>query len=199
MGQPPCAWAWKSVRSSEIDYTFSGYNELMNCWASCLGDCSDKVSREHLVSEGLFQSDTVRVQGFSWCKTEPKEIGISGLTSKILCTHHNNTLSPVDEGGRSAFNTLREVRRVENVREKLKRRIWTVVRREINGLLLERWLLKTTINISYGKEYPIGREEGSVDRQIVLYALHSARKRSRGAPVCIPWQRWEANFTRTTP
>jgi hypothetical protein len=130
----------------------------MNCWASCLGDCSDKGSREHLVSEGLFLKDVVRVQGFPWCKNEAKEIGISGLTSKILCTHHNNSLSPVDEAGAQAFKTLRELRRLANIREKLKPSPWTVVRYEIDGLPLERWLLKTMINLCCDREYPIGRE-----------------------------------------
>jgi len=94
----------------------------MECWASCLGGCSDKISREHLVSQALFLEDKVRVQGFSWCKDVEKEIGISGLTSKILCSQHNNDLSPVDEAGAKAFATLREIRRIANVRQKVKMR-----------------------------------------------------------------------------
>ncbi len=131
---------------------------MVECWASVLGSCAEKMSREHIVSQGLFIGDVVRVEGFSWCKGEPKEIGLSSLTSRILCKKHNEELSTIDEGGASAFKAFREMRRVANVREKLKPQVWNVVRYTIDGQTLERWFLKTLINISYDGEYPIGGE-----------------------------------------
>jgi hypothetical protein len=136
----------------------------MNCWAACLGGCSDKASREHLVSESLFPEGEILVQGFPWCKDEPKRIGIAGLTAKILCTRHNNDLSPVDEAGANAFNTLREVGRLGEFRLKYKPRQWRIAKFRIDGPLLERWLLKTLINICCDQQYPIGRESNVAGR-----------------------------------
>jgi hypothetical protein len=129
---------------------------VAECWASALGSCSEKISREHLISDSLFVGNVVRVQGFSWCK-EAKEIGLSSLTSKILCKKHNEDLSPVDIAGSSAFKTFREMRRLANVRQAMKPQKWKVVRYQIDGILLERWFLKTLINIAWGGEFPIGK------------------------------------------
>jgi len=135
---------------------------MKSCWAACLCNCSGKTSREHIVSRNLFESETIEVSGFSWCKNEEKEISLSSLTSKILCIKHNNDLSEVDIGGGQAFAIFREMTRLSNVREKMKPRLWRVVRHNINGLLLERWFLKTLINISFNKEYPIGKLSDNV-------------------------------------
>lgn len=127
------------------------------CWAACLGGCSGKISREHIVSRSLFEGESIMVSGFSWCKDEEKEIGLSSLTAKILCVKHNNDLSDVDIAGAHAFDVLREMTMLSNVREKMKPRLWRVVNYTIDGSLLERWFLKTLINISLNSEYPIGK------------------------------------------
>ena len=129
---------------------------MAECWASGLGSCSDKISREHIVSESLFTNDIVRVEGFSWCKDKEKEIGLRSLTAKILCKKHNAALSPVDIGGASAFEAFRNMTKIGNVRKKVQPQIWDVIQYSIDGILLERWFLKTLINISFGGEYPIG-------------------------------------------
>jgi hypothetical protein len=96
------------------------------------------------------------VQGFPWCRKSAKEIGISGLTAKILCKHHNNALSSIDDAGQEFFATLREMRRLANVRAKLKPGPWKVVKYLVDGPPVERWFLKTLINICCDREYPIG-------------------------------------------
>lgn len=122
----------------------------MNCWASVIGDCSEDGSREHLVSKALFESSTIRVQGFPWCKDEPKEVGLSSLTAGILCVRHNNALSNLDAAGARAFSAIRDATRLLNVRAKQPRKRWTVRESRIDGRLLERWFLKTTINLAVG-------------------------------------------------
>ncbi|HMB03593.1 MAG TPA: hypothetical protein VKP69_07615 [Isosphaeraceae bacterium] len=121
-----------------------------------MGNCSDKISREHIVSKSLFLGNVVRAEGFPWCKTGPKEVGLSSLTSKTLCKKHNNDISYIDSGGANAFNVFRQLRLVANQRHGLAPGTWQVVEYRINGPLLERWLLKTLINISYNGDYPIG-------------------------------------------
>ena len=119
----------------------------MKCWASSRGDCAGRQSGEHIVSAGIYDGPTVFVRGYPWCRTV-KEIGLDRATAKILCEHHNNTLSPVDDAGIAAFDTLQEMFRLQDVRRRHKPSTgrWTLVESEIDGLGFERWLLKTTIN-----------------------------------------------------
>lgn len=145
------------------------------CWAAVLGDCSKKMSREHTVSRSLFVSDDIMVQGFRWCLTEPKKIGLASLVAKILCEKHNNGLSELDAAALDAFNVFRECIRLNNVRGKLKRQpMWNVKRLTIDGPRLERWFLKTLINLSFGGEWSIGRGShpvGAVSEDLVEIAF----------------------------
>ena|SRR5215813_8604951 len=75
---------------------------MSQCWAECLGDCSERISKEHTLAEGLFLDKMIRVKGLPWCKDDFKEISKANLTRKVLCTYHNNRLSKVDEGGIAA-------------------------------------------------------------------------------------------------
>ena len=34
---------------------------MRTCWAKCLGDCSDKISGEHVITKGVFLTDSVKV------------------------------------------------------------------------------------------------------------------------------------------
>lgn len=127
---------------------------MNECWAACLEDCSDKISREHIISASLFPADKIMVQGLSFCKDEPKEIGLSSLTKKILCTKHNSDLSEIDAAAGVAMNMLREATRLMNIRVERNIRRPTVKRFHIDGVTLERWFLKTFINIAYKQAYP---------------------------------------------
>jgi hypothetical protein len=152
--------------------------KMKKCWANTLGDCSDKISREHIVSKSLFTGDKVSVHGFPWCKEEPVEVGISAITSKILCEDHNGRLSELDAAASHAFKVLREVERLSQVRRKLKKRYWRVAKYKIDGTLLERWFLKTTINICYRKDFlldPNNNELGIPSQDIVQIAFGMAK------------------------
>lgn len=129
---------------------------MRKCWAKSLGDCSGPISGEHVVSAGLFQSAVVSVEGFSWCKGEAKNVGLKTLTRKILCMTHNSRLSPVDDAAIAAFRVFREYIELTNVRETMEERYWTVVHREIDGSKLERWFLKTLINVTFDGQDRIG-------------------------------------------
>ena len=107
------------------------------------------MSREHLISKSLFKDTLIAVQGLHWCEDEQKVVGLASLTSKVLCVKHNNALSEVDAAGAHAFDVFREMRRLGNIRRKLKPKRWKVVRPKIEGDLLERWFLKTMLTINY--------------------------------------------------
>jgi hypothetical protein len=149
---------------------------MRTCWAKSLGNCSDSLSGEHLVSAGLFATDTVCVQGLSWCRDEPKTIGLPNLTRNILCTSHNSALSPVDEAAIKAFNVFRECVRLTDVRQLMKERLWNIVRLNIDGAVLERWFLKTLVNVTVGGPQRIGPKslvvgEPSEDLVEIAYGL----------------------------
>jgi hypothetical protein len=154
----------------------------VSCWAQSLGGCGNKLSREHIVSASLFTANTIKVQGFPWCRDAQVEIGVSGLTAKILCAKHNNDLSPLDEIAGKAFETMRAVRDLGETRKKLKQRIWNVKQFKVDGALLERWFLKTLVNIACGGECPIGRDsdtDGRPSNRLVRMAYGQERFENR--------------------
>lgn len=122
-------------------------DDYSKCWANCLGDCDGGMSREHLISKCLFDKE-IRVKGLPWCKDMEKTIGIEGLTSKFLCRRHNSTLSELDDAVKQTLDTLREAIDLFERRRNLRVRNWTVKYYTTDMLLLERWCLKTLININ---------------------------------------------------
>lgn len=110
------------------------------CWANYRSDCDRGMSREHLLSKALFPDQTVYVSGFDWCNGEEIRIGINSLQRRFLCGKHNNDLSPADEAGVKAIEAFAT----------------GAYQGEIQGSLLERWLLKTAINLSIGHDHHIG-------------------------------------------
>ncbi len=149
----------KEHKILSIGNTYVENVPLNTCWASILGDCSGKLSREHLFSASLFSDKKeISVSGFPWCKGETKKIGIANCTSKILCSNHNSLLSPLDSSAGSAFATLQKCVKLCNARQliepaKFKVRVFT-----INGLLLERWFLKTLINLCRESGFHLGNK-----------------------------------------
>lgn len=110
---------------------------MSECWAKSHTSCGFGSSREHYISAGVFDQSTIFVQGFEWCPEE-REIGIGALTSKILCRKHNSMLSGADVGGIQAVRAIDST--IDSVKDTLD---------ELDGLSLERWLLKTAINLTF--------------------------------------------------
>jgi len=120
------------------------------CWAKNHSECKGKISREHLVSSGVFEQKNIYVQGFDWCNDE-KKVSVASITSKILCEKHNNGMSDIDQAGIDAIKTI------ESVLPPNARSVDTLTAKKyINGHDFERWLLKTAINVSVKSENHIG-------------------------------------------
>src|SRR3954447_11007013 len=117
------------------------------CWANCLGDCADGMSKEHLVSECLFPGD-VTIKGLPWCKDKEKTIGKANLTSRFLCRHHNSALSQLDSASKQTLDTLIQAVELHGRRMNIRTRRWTIKYFTTDMLLLERWCLKTLINLN---------------------------------------------------
>ena len=121
----------------------------VTCWAESLGGCSSVQSREHYISKGLFEGDSIIQKGLPWCKFEEKEIGLASASAKILCKTHNERLSILDDEAIRAFDSLREILLLQSRQKKLAPRIWKVRTWHLNGLLLDRWFLKTLVNLMH--------------------------------------------------
>jgi len=133
---------------------------MKSCWASKHSDCEGKISKEHLVSSGVFEQKNIFVQGFDWCKKE-KEIGVKNITSSILCEKHNNGLSKIDQAGIDAFKTIESL-----LPSHAQSMDVSKAKKYIDGYNFERWLLKTAINLSVNQNFHIGAS--MTDSQIGL-------------------------------
>jgi hypothetical protein len=150
---------------------------MANCWAEADGNCAGGKSGEHLVSKSLFITKKISVQGFSWCKNEPKIVGLNRVTAGILCQKHNNTLSPLDSEASAAFDILRQ--HFDNAQPSHKFSPLAELQKVapvINAKLLERWFLKTLINLTYSGKYQIGpnSEVGKPSPRLVNIAYGKA-------------------------
>jgi hypothetical protein len=109
----------------------------MTCWAAPLGDCAGGTSREHIISESQFDANGITIVGLPWCKETPRTVGLGSLTARNLCRDHNTALSPVDAEAARFKRALGAARAGV-----------LPVRCRLDARLIERWLLKTTINLT---------------------------------------------------
>lgn len=111
---------------------------MSKCWAHSLGDCSGGMSGEHVFSNSIFKagcSCPILITGVKRIRQGQPTRGAE--KSNVLCRHHNSTLSPLDSviGAIARFEA-----QVNN--ESFTDPLF------IEGELLERWLLKTLVNVS---------------------------------------------------
>lgn len=105
------------------------------------------MTGEHHISRNQFGDGSVTVQGFPWCRDQPRTIGIDRLVANVLCGHHNNTSSPLDATAGATLQALRMIaERADRLKAGGRREPRQIVR--ISADHLERWLLKTTINLT---------------------------------------------------
>lgn len=112
------------------------------CYASCLRDCSTKVTREHFVSNGILRAigagGPVLTKGLRWQnEAEEQFIPTNRLVGKILCDEHNSRLAPLDSEALLLFAFLQEFQRGDKATVPKDAEI------KIDGSLVERWMLKT--------------------------------------------------------
>lgn len=128
------------------------------CWATCLGDCDGPLTREHLVSANVLGPGPIKIRGLPWCREEFREIGVGSLTRNMLCESHNHRLSPLDQAGGQAWREFSiftvSARRALTMPPTAR----TTGRnyQKVNGAMLERWLLKTLVNLIVSSGEPRG-------------------------------------------
>ena len=148
---------------------------MRDCWANPLGDCDGGISREHYVSECVFPNQSIFVQGLDFCRDSPKELRIESLTAKILCVKHNERLGQtVDWIAGHAFDSVRGFTALRNKRSELPSINWTPQEFRIDARVLEKWFLKTMLNLSFGGQLIIGpgsHSAGIVPDELVRIAF----------------------------
>ena len=111
-----------------------------DCWASILGNCAKGKSREHYISDGIFDGESVTAIGLSWCRHKPVTIGMNRAVAKILCGKHNSALSDFDAEAAKLSKFLATNVLDQPLNES------TIT---LNGHRLEKWALKTFLNLGY--------------------------------------------------
>lgn len=134
--------------ASDADTMNDPQNRKFKCWAAACSGCGEGPSAEHIVSKCLFPEGFVNVSGFDWCKGEIKSIGVNGLARQILCKTHNSALSETDAEAKKAIGLFQ--RSAPPTKDD------PLGSDNVNGHKLERWLLKTAINLSYRGNLHVG-------------------------------------------
>jgi hypothetical protein len=110
------------------------------CYASRLGTCSSKITKEHYVSHGVLKrfGDRITIIGATWLGKGPKTIPIATFAPKVLCEAHNATLSALDNTAKNVFDALLDFD------AELSPRATSPAHRSVrvSGWEFERWFLK---------------------------------------------------------
>lgn len=107
-----------------------------SCWAYCLGDCQGPLSKEHVISAAVFDETMLHVEGIQAFGDEPRVVSRASLTARMLCREHNSRLSPLDAEAARLSDAI-----------KTARADGAPVTHRVNGVLLERWALKSLVNL----------------------------------------------------
>lgn len=124
---------------------------MVKCWAAVLGDCVDVQSREHYLSRSIIGSGDVVVSGFPFLRGETRTIPGERLVAKMLCKRHNGLLSPLDAAAGHFWQVLGAFRHRALMRARGAWKPGGPDMYEVDGALVERWMLKTVINLMFGR------------------------------------------------
>jgi hypothetical protein len=98
-----------------------------------------QLFRKPYISAGVINDVSVTVFGFPWCRDKPRTIGLNSAVANVLCTGHNSALSDLDnEAGRFSKFLIEAYLQPQGYHAIT-----------LNGWLLERWALKTFVNLGY--------------------------------------------------
>jgi hypothetical protein len=128
---------------------------LTGCYASSLGDCSERLSREHYFTEGVVRlfpnADRLTVIGPPGGRRghRPRKLSAGQFHERILCGRHNSILSPIDDTAIWFFGGIAKALERPRTDEPL---------RYVNGLAFERWLLKVTCGVLAAQGLPVAEQ-----------------------------------------
>jgi hypothetical protein len=109
-------------------------------------------SREHYLSRAIIGSGEVVVSCFPFLKGETRTIPGERLVAKMLCKRHNEALSPLDSAAGHFFQVLSAFKYRGAMRAQGATKPGGIDMYEVDGALVERWMLKTIINVMFDRE-----------------------------------------------
>ena len=95
------------------------------------------------------------MQGFHWCLSEPKKVGLASAVKKHLCDKHNSMLSETDMAASAVSQAFRQAALPVDAGAS------SAVDFSVDGRSFERWALKTLINICTEDGHRIGRDSNT--------------------------------------
>lgn len=137
---------------------FSPPSNSRECYARLLGGCAPGLSREHVFTSGVMGgSGMVSFRGYSKI-LDDTPIALARAAPKILCSTHNSMLSPLDSEAIKLSDALGEFHAARSGHFEV----------QIDGPLLERWLLKVTLGYLASGQTPLGRRYPSSKNLVAL-------------------------------
>lgn len=151
-----------------------GASPFQGCYAKHLGGCNGK-SQEHYISKSILETiGPFEIGGFPWLAPgEKRVVSANALTASILCDHHNSLLSDFDSEANKFISHLKLLDSKTTPDEL--REIAPVTR--IDGIKLEKWLLKTMCGTLASGNYLIeGKGFGKISLSEYLVDLLFSNK-----------------------
>lgn len=111
------------------------------CYANRLGDCSEKISREHIISncvlKTLESNNKIKIAGLPWQEYQTFDLRSSNdIVSNILCEKHNSILAKYDKEALELFQCIKGYDKDFNSKKPKTKYI------RINGDYIEKWMLQ---------------------------------------------------------
>ncbi|MBL6447626.1 SEC-C domain-containing protein [Fulvivirga sp. 29W222] len=139
----------------------SGYQHS-RCYANTLNDCDSQITREHYLSNNLLadfeENNTVKIFGLPWQEKQSYDLlSRKSMVSKILCKHHNESLSPFDVEIAYFYRAIVEFDEDFNSEQP------STDFKIIAGENLERWMLKTVCAFIASQQFHRNGEKSKLE------------------------------------
>ncbi len=135
----PDGWATKKASTTPRPPNTGA--TLARCYAACLNDCGNAISREHFISKSILAClansgpQPLTARGFAWQKSGTGcVVSPNSLAARILCDRHNPILSDLDAAALRLFTVFQQN---------------SIGPHFFNGHDIERWLLKVMAGALY--------------------------------------------------
>lgn len=128
------------------------------CYLNAMNDCSEDISREHYISANILEQlgSSISISGAAFLPSgKTLSLSIDNLTSNILCSRHNEALSPLDQEAGLFFSALLEsLSDLEKKPTAQMRRLYLA-----SGMALELWMLKVACGVYYSNVLSGSRDQ----------------------------------------
>lgn len=138
------------------------------CWANVLDDCQGPLTGEHTPSAAVWPGvegqqnrrgrlrQHVDVRGTGRHAQADRRRTVRRLTRPILCDFHNPATNVLDTTAGQLARAIDEFIEERENRLRMPHRNWDARTIEVDGRMLERWFLKSIINMEFNCGLPIG-------------------------------------------